>query len=249
MLTHNVVDSGIRGLFKSSAFRQRRVLKQSDSLCVELLDTAACLELVPELEAFEHSVFGPDFAIAPAEMRAWAESGSWFCAAVTGQAVVGRRQIFSMLSILVSSAQSRDRLLAGKCAEGQLQSWTRDPHNDEPALYLASVISAASDHLGGMYQSVARDLREFQTRWGIEFHSGFSIASGPAGFSHMARNGFRAVKAQSYRGQYPVMVIDPKSAATRFWQDLLGSQTSKVPRIATETPNKSASFPVVGLVT
>lgn len=211
------------------------------SLVVEVLDTRSCLEMLPRLNEFENSVFGPDFAIAPEEMDAWADSGCWFCAAVTGQAVVGRRQVLSMLSVLVTTTGSRDRMLAGLVSESQLVPWAGDPlHN--PAIYLVSVISASSDHLRPLYQSLARDLREFKSTWGVEFDLGFGIASGPAGLSHMAGNGFRLLEGRHYRSHYPLMTIDADSAATRFWQELLSDQTFATRRRALEETARSTDF-------
>lgn len=209
-------------------------LSESNSLVLELLDTSSCLVLLPQVTAFEDYVFGPDFAICSDEMKTWADSGSWFCAAVSGQAVVGRQQIFSLLSVLVTTAESRDRLMAGEIAESELQPWTHHPLNDQPVLYLASVASAASGHLAPMYESLARDLSIFTETWETEFGNGFSIASGPAGYSHMARNGFRAVDAK-YRGYYPMMIIDRGSAATPFWQRCLCSQSTAPGHVRSST--------------
>ncbi len=211
-----------------STLRQNGLLRRPcratagfNSLTLEVLDTWNCLDLLPQLTSLEDNVFGPDFTFPEKDMQAWANSGSWFCAAVTGQAVVGRRQIFSLLSVLVTTGESRDRLLAGEISECELQPWTFEPLAKKPALYLASVVSAASDHLAMLYDGLACDLEQFKVTWETEFSSGFSIASGPAGLSHMARNGFVQSQSESYLGQYPMMTIDCNSAATRFWQDLL----------------------------
>ena len=190
--------------------------------------------MLPQLDTFENAVFGPDFAIAPEDTEAWAESGCWFCATVTGQAVVGRRQILSMVSVLVTTIKSRDHLLAGNAAEGQLQAWANDSLNEDPALYLVSVISAAPTHLRLMYDSLSRDLREFKSTWRANFHSGFAIACGPAGFNHMARNGFRPFESRQYRGHYPLMVIDSQSAATRFWREVLSREPLALQRNSRE---------------
>lgn len=232
---------------RRSAVASQRTQNENNSLAVELLDTRRCLQLLPQLEGFENSVFGPDFAIPSDEMRAWAKSGSWFCAAVTGQAVVGRQQIFSILSILVTTIESRDLLVSGQISEGQLRPWTNHPLNEKPALYLASVISAASDHLGLLYKSMARDLQESKATREIEFQSGFSIASGPAGFSHMARHGFRPFQSQNYRGHYPIMTIDANSATTPFWQDLLNSKTNTLQRSIYQEPKALAPYPAVAI--
>ncbi len=243
MHTPTLVELEIGGVPTQSGAVSEHAQRQGNSLVVELQDTWSCLELLPQLEAFENSVFGPEFAIAAEDMRTWAESGSWFCAAVTGQAVVGRQQIFSILSILVTTTESRDLLLAGQSSEGQLRPWNHNRLNDKPELYLASVISTASDHLGLMYESLARDLHKFKATWDTDFRAGFSIASGPAGFSHMARNGFRPLEGQNYRGHYPIMVIDANSAGTTFWRDLLSSESSTLQQIIYQQPKTSALSP------
>lgn len=221
----------------------RRKQDSATSLSIDLLDTWSLLDLLPRLNELENSVFGPDFAGSPEELEAWAESGCWFCAAVSGQAVVGRRQIFSMLSVLVTTSDSRDRMMAGQSSESQLQPWAGDPLIDNPSIYFASVISASSEHLRLMYQSLSRDLQEFKSTWSAEFQSGFGIASGPAGLNHMARNGFRLLEGCNYRGHYPLMVIDAQSAASRFWQDLLSNKTASLSPRAREKANQWVLFP------
>ena len=198
-----------------------RPAPDGNSLAVEVLDTWRCLELAPKLGEFEDSVFGPDFAMPNDAMDRWAKSGSLFYAAITGQAVVGRLQIFSLLSVLVTTSQCRDELLAGELLESELDPWTAETSGSAPALYLASVISASSEHLALMYDSVGRELQEFKTAHGAHFQGGCGIASGPAGYSHLFRNGFRSIEGQSYLGHYPLMSIDAESAATPFWQQLL----------------------------
>lgn len=231
MQTGAIEKARVSGLRKSGLLqRPCRATAESNSLTLEVLDTWSCLDLLPQLTSLENHVFGPDFTIPDKEMQAWANSGSWYCAAVTGQAVVGRHQIFSLLSVLIATGESRDRLLAGEINENELQPWTHQLFADRPAVYLASVVSAASDHLAMMYDSLACDLQQFKVTWETEFTSGFSIASGPAGLSHMARNGFLLSQSQSYRGQYPMMTIDRDSAATRFWQDLLSSDPVEASR-------------------
>lgn len=201
----------------------RRSSNLSQSLFVEILDTRQCLDIVPELNSFEDSVFGPDFAVSLGEMEKWAESGCWFCAAVTGQAVPGRRQVFSMLSVLITTAKSKSRLLEGELTENQLQPWASDPE-DDPSVYLASVISAAPRHLRSLYATISKDLHEFKEIWGAGLLTGFGIASGPSGYNHMTCNGFRSSEGRQYRGLYPLMEIDARSAATRFWQDLFNNE-------------------------
>ena len=217
MVTHNLVQSGIRRLPNARAARPAPL---NNSLALEVLGTARCLQLRPQIEAFESHVFGPDFAVGNAEMDNWTKSGSWCCAAVVGQAVVGRQQVFSILSLLVTTAASRDALLAGEISEAELQPWTQSPPSEKPVLYLASVISAAREHLASLYESLASDLLQFRDAWDADFASGFSIASGPAGLSHMARNGFRVIDGPQYRDRYPIMLIDRQSAETEFWQDV-----------------------------
>lgn len=219
----------------------RRKPNNAHSLFVELLDTRECLDMLPRLNDFEDSVFGPDFAIAQQDMETWANSGCWFCAAMTGQAVVGRRQILSMLSVLITTTDSRDRLMAGLSSESQLEPWAGNP-NDHPSIYLVSVISAASDHLNPLYQSLSRDLDEFRSTWGAEFAFGFGIASGPAGLNHMTGNGFRLLEGRNYRGHYPLMSIDAGTAATRFWQELLSNETISMRRRALEEAAALADF-------
>lgn len=237
MITHNLVQSGIRRRTKPSAARSAPL---SNSLALEVLDTSRCLQMRPQLESFESNVFGPDFAVGPAEMKNWADSGSWCCAAVIGQAVVGRQQVFSMLSILVTTAASRDCLLAGEISEAELQPWTHSPLSGKPVVYLASVISAAPEHLANLYESVACDLRQFRDDWKTDFASGFSIASGPTGLSHMARNGFQIVDGIQYRDRYPMMLIDARSAETEFWHGLLSTEHHDAAAEATTAPLFSA---------
>jgi hypothetical protein len=225
MQTSNVVSAPTIDMPKQGLPLATAAAIQSNSLALELLDTSGCLDLLAELEHLENSVFGPDFTVPHETMLGWARSGGWFCAAVTGQAVVGRQQIFSMLSILLTTEQSRDLLLAGYCTESELTPWTQTVPGDKPSLYLASVISAASEHLQLLYQSLAADLQEFRQTSGLQFHSGFSIASGPAGYSHLARNGFRTVTGRAYRDHYPLMTIDATSAVTPFWRELVGTHT------------------------
>jgi hypothetical protein len=232
--------SGINPSRTRSARNLRRKPNNS-SLFVELLDTRNCLEMLPRLNDFENAVFGPDFTVTLEEMDAWANSGCWFCAAMTGEAVVGRRQILSMLSVLVTTTESRDRLMAGRSSESQLEPWASNP-NDNPALYLVSVISAASEHLKPLYQSLAGDLLELKSTWGAEFDFGFGIASGPAGLDHMEGNGFRLLEGRNYRDHYPLMTIDAQSAATRFWQELLSNDTISMQRRALEQKAASLQF-------
>ena len=140
-----------------------------------------------------------------------------------------------MLSVLVTTTEARDRLMSGQASEGDLEPWARNPHAT-PVIYLVSVISSASDHIRPLYESLARDLREFKETWDPDFAVGFGIACGPAGLHHMAGNGFRLLEGCSYQGHYPLMTIDSKGAVTKFWQELLNHGASREPSGASISP-------------
>src|SRR5207249_3625508 len=161
---------------------------------------------------FENDVFGPDFACAQEQIKPWVDSGCLLYAVVCGEAVPGRRTILGATSVLITSSRSRDRLLTGQIAEYELTPWTVGPRSDQPTIYFSSVVSDAPQHLTAMYDSLFRDVDHFRKNHGLNFHSGFGIASGLAGLRHLVRNGFRLLEDQRYRGRYDILRIDTTSA-------------------------------------
>src|SRR5919108_717152 len=89
-------------------------------LSVGLRDTRQCRGFALPICEFENSVFGPDFACTPESIRAWFDSGCLFCAAICGEAVAGRERILSVISALLTSEASRDRLLRGEISDEEL---------------------------------------------------------------------------------------------------------------------------------
>ena len=150
-------------------------------LSTALLDNRRCRDLMTQLNDFENEVFGPDFACDRAQLRQWIDSGCLLYAAVTGEAVSGQRRILSALSVFITTAAARDRMLLGQIADYELAPWTNAEPGDQPTIYLSSVVSVAPHHLPAMYTSLLRDVVEFQRAKGLTFHGGFAIATGPAG--------------------------------------------------------------------
>src|SRR5437588_9488750 len=96
-------------------------------LSTELLDSGQCQPLSGRLNDFENAVFGPDFACDYEQIKPWVESGCLFYAAVRGEAVEGRQNILSAVSIFITTSYSRDLLLAGRILECELKPWTSAP--------------------------------------------------------------------------------------------------------------------------
>ena len=190
-------------------------------LSIELRDTIHCHELAELICEFENFVFGPDFACPVDSIRSWFDSGCLFCAAVCGEAVPGRERILSVMSTLLTTERARDQLLLGEIMDTDLRPWSKAEAGDRPSLYFASVISDHPDHLRTMYHSLAGDIETFLTAGNLEPRSAFAVASGEAGFGHMARNGFIPAPGGKYRGRYTLMTLDYPGARTSFWQRLL----------------------------
>ncbi|MFM1770274.1 MAG: hypothetical protein RJA22_2803 [Verrucomicrobiota bacterium] len=193
-----------------------------DTLSTQLLDNRACRELLTPLNDFENAVFGPDFGCPASQVQPWFDSGCLLYAAVCGEAVAGHRRILSVLSIFLTTTAERDRVLSGQAADYEMAPW-QPGQPSEPTIYLSSVISAAPHHLLAMYGSLLQDARTFQEARGVRCRTAFGVAAGPAGNRHLARSGFRLLEGSKYRGVYDLMVMDTASAATPFWQGLLGS--------------------------
>jgi hypothetical protein len=191
----------------------------------ELLDNRLCIDLAEKLNDFENAVFGPDFACRFEQIKPWVDSGCLFYSAVSGEAVEGRQKILSAVSVFITTSRSRDLLLTGQISECELKPWTSASPEEQPTIYFSSVVSDAPHHLGAMYGSLLHDVRTFRDQHQLNLHSGFGIASGPAGCQHMLLNGFRILEGHKYRGTYDLMLIDTGTAATRFWQELLDSET------------------------
>ncbi len=196
-----------------------------EMLSTELLDNRRCQSIVGDLNDFENEVFGPDFACDRHHLQTWADSGCLLYAAVTGEAVAGRRRVLSALSVFVTTAAARDRMLLGHIPDFEMAAWTATDRKEQPTLYLSSVISVAPRHLAGMYQSLLRDLVQFRESHGLVFHGGFAVAAAPAGRRHMAKCGFRVLDGHRYRETYDLMVIDARTATSPFWATLLNDGT------------------------
>src|SRR5258706_3559180 len=158
-------------------------------LSFELLDTRACLEVGPQLNEFENTIFGPDFPCDYECFRPWVESGCLFYSIVCGEAVAGRSSVLSVASVLVTDAESRDRMMRGEITDTVLQPWRTD-RGVEAVAYLSSVVSANPIHLAAIYDSLAGDIESFQAASGVRLQRGFCVATGPAGFRHLSKGGF-----------------------------------------------------------
>src|SRR5690242_8760772 len=89
-------------------------------ISMELLDTRQGRELCKPLNDFENAVFGPDFACDLAQIKPWIDSGCLMYSAVCGEAVAGRRNILSVVSVLITTSLSRDLMIAGRIPEYEL---------------------------------------------------------------------------------------------------------------------------------
>ena len=196
-----------------------------EMLSTELLDDAACRELLAPLNDMENSIFGPDFTCNTAQVQQWFDSGCLLYSAVTGEAVVGHRRILSALSVFITTAAARDRMLLGEITDIEMTPWTPG-QPEQPTIYLSSVMSVAPHHLAAMYHSLLRDVVRFRDAHELTFHGGFAVATGAAGRRHMAKSGFRLLEGLKYRGTYDLMVIDACTAATPFWTGLLRDDTA-----------------------
>jgi hypothetical protein len=190
-------------------------------LSVGLRNSRQCRLLAGPICEFENLVFGPDFACDPESIQSWFDSGCLFCAAVCGEAVAGREHLLSIISALLTSEASRDRMLRGEITDEELTPWSQCSDGSRPVVYFASVISDNPGHLSTMYDSLGDDLLACLVEQNLETHSAFSVASGEAGFRHMARNGFAPASAAPYLGRYQLMTLDYATARTPFWRRVL----------------------------
>ncbi|MCI0538447.1 MAG: hypothetical protein L0Z50_24840, partial [Verrucomicrobiales bacterium] len=108
--------------------------------------------------------------------------------------------------------------------------WTQAMPWEEPTVYFSSVVSDTPRHLPALYTSLLRDLATFRAAHALTFHSAFGIASGPAGYRHMSRNGFLVLPRRRYLNKYELMSIDIKTAITPFWRELLAHQPDPIRR-------------------
>ena len=195
-----------------------------EMLSTELLDNAGCRSLVVPLNDMENQIFGPDFTCNTEQIQPWVESGCLLYSAVTGEAVAGHRRILSALSVFMTTAEARDRMLLGEIADYEMAPWTAG-QGGQPTIYLSSVMSVAPHHLSAMYRSLLNDVVKFRETHGLTFHGGFAVATGVAGRRHMTKSGFRMLENFKYRGTYDLMVIDASTATTPFWTGLLRDDT------------------------
>ncbi len=191
------------------------------TLSVQLLDTHQCRELSVHINEFENNIFGPDFSCDYEKIKPWVDSGRLFYAAVCGEAVAGRRNILSLASAFITHTLSRDQLLAGEIADYELAPWSEGVRAAQPAIYFSSVVSGDADQLAAIYDSLLDDLEHFLVVNGLKIRSGFCIASGPAGYRHLAKSGFCPLEGRKYLQKYDLMVIDAATARTEFWRRLL----------------------------
>jgi hypothetical protein len=152
---------------------------------------------------------------------------------VCGEAVAGRRNILSVVSVLITTSLSRDRMIAGQIPEYELTPWTAGPRSAQPSIYFSSVVSGAPQHLSAMYTSLLLDVDQFRSAHGICFHAGFAIASGTAGYLHLDKNGFRLLAGHKYHQKYDLMVINECTAESAFWRGLLRGETVFMGRLET----------------
>jgi len=220
-------------------------LGDQEMLATQLVDNAGCRELVVPLNDWENLIFGPDFTCNTEQIQPWVHSGCLFYSAVTGEAVAGHRRILSALSVFITTAAARDRMLLGEIADFEMEPWTPQ-EGGQPSLYLSSVVSVAPHHLTAMYGSLVRDVVQFRDAHGLTFHSGFAIATGAAGRHHMAKNGFRLLEGFKYRDSYDLMVIDAYTARTPFWTELLHDDTTFLSRASANQAVSASTLPVEG---
>lgn len=192
-----------------------------DPVSVELLNTARCYELGMQINDFDNAIFGPDFFCSYETIRPWVEAKNLFCSAFCGEAVSGRRKILSVASLLITSRTSRDSLFSGHIKDYELVPWTLSPKRCEPVIYFASIVSANTDHVRALYDSLSADVEPYLRANGIEVHSAFSIAAGPAGLRHMSKSGFSVWEGGQYLNKYTIMVMEASEAKAPFWQRLL----------------------------
>ena len=214
-----------------------------DTLATELLDNRRCQGCLPQLNDFENQIFGPDFACTNECLQPWIDSGCLFYAAMQGEAVAGRPRILSVLSVFITTGVARDRMLLGEIHDYELTPWAGRISTEQPTIYLSSVVSAAPHHLAAMYESLLRDVVEFQRANALSFHGGFAIATGTAGLRHMARSGFRLLDGYKYRRAYELMVIDAVTAAVPFWTNLLCDQTAFLRRADATEEVRASELP------
>ena len=207
---------------------------QAMPLSMEVLDSRQSGELCVSLNDFENAVFGPDFACDLAQIKPWIDSGCLMYSAVCGEAVPGRQNILAVVSVLITTSRSRDRMIAGRIPEYELTPWTAGPRSAQPSIYFSSVVSGSPHHLSAMYASLLVDVERFRIAHGICFHAGFAIASGAAGYQHMNKSGFRLLAGHKYHQKYDLMVINQCTAKTPFWRGLLRDETVFLGRLETE---------------
>ncbi len=216
-----------------------------NTLTTELLDNRDCREYIPQLNQFENEVFGPDFACDCSQIQPWIDSGCLFYSAVCGEAVAGQRRILSLVSVFITTSFERDRLLLDQIADYELGPWTAGDSSAQPTIYFSAVISDAPHHLTAMYETLLKDTRAFREAHALNFHGGFGIATGPAGFRHLTKSGFRVLTGYKYRGTYDLTVIDAQTASTRFWCGLLSSETTFLKRADVAMGVVAADLPQV----
>ena len=227
------------------SMNRTRFSNDSVPLSTRLLDTRECLQLSPQINEFENSVFGPDFACDEAQIRPWIDSGCLFYAAVCGEAVPDRPKIFSVLSVFLTNSLSQELLVDGRILECELMPWTDGPRSAQPSIYFSSVISDAPHHLAKMYASLGRDVEEFRDKHGLSLPSGFGIACGSAGRRHMEYNGFQLLDSHHYRDKYDLLTITHRTAKTEFWHELLLDGTACL-RASNDGRKEGRSIPADG---
>jgi hypothetical protein len=197
-----------------------------------LLSTSACAAWLPRLAAFENACFGSDFAWSMEQNYRWAASGRAFQAAIISGSP--ENKISASMSVLLTSRESCQRLIAGEITESELLPWNPGRRYDYPCLYFATVISSVTEELPLLYSSLGTDVGEYLDAAGLKVTLGIAISSGVAGKQHLERNGFRALNAK-YLDNYEFLCITAQQARTPFWRRVLTNAAGSVEALVHES--------------
>jgi len=115
------------------------------------------------LNEFENTIFGPDFSCDYECFRPWVESRVPFLLNRLRRGSHGRSSVLSVASVLVTDAESRDRMMRGEITDTVLQPW-RTNGGVEAVAYLSVRRQREPIHLAAIYDSLAGDIESFRRR-------------------------------------------------------------------------------------